>query len=132
MTMAFAWAIAKRAGNAVRFNPDLGPGKHWWSNFCKRHPRLTLRKSDKLDRSRAQRLNPEVVREYFDPLDKVLTDNNLKDAPSRIYNCDETFYPWMPREKVATLKNTKNVYSQSHGTTEHISMLCAASCASWL
>ena len=61
MTMAFAWAIAKRAGNAERFNSDLEPGKHWWSNFCKRHPRLTLRKSDKLDRSRAECLNPEVV-----------------------------------------------------------------------
>ena len=130
MTMAFAWAIAKRAGNAERFNPDLGPGKHWWSNFCKRHPRLTLRKSDKLDRSCAECLNPEVVGESFDLLDKILTDNNLKDAQRQIYNCDETFLPLdATREKVVTLKNTKNVYAQSHGTTEHISMLCAASAA---
>ena len=88
--MALAWAIAKRADNAERFNPDLGPGKHPWSNFYKRHPRLTLHKSDKLDRSRDECLNPEVVREYFD---LVLTDNNLKDALRRIYNCDETFLP---------------------------------------
>ena len=58
MTMAFAWAIAKRAGNAERFNPDLGPGKHWWSNFCKQHPQLILRKSDKLDRSCAELFEP--------------------------------------------------------------------------
>ena len=127
MTMAFAWAIAKRAGNAERFNSDLGPGKHWWSNFCKRHPRLTLQKSDKLDRSCAECLNPKVVEEYFDLLDKVLTDSNLKNAQ---YNCDETFLPLdATREKVITLKNTKNVYAHSHGTTEHISMLCAASAA---
>ena len=126
MTMAFAWAITKRAGNAERFNSDLGPGKHWW-NFCKRHPRLTLQKSDKLDRSCAECLNPKVVEEYFDLLDKVLTDSNLKNAQ---YNCDETFLPLdATREKVITLKNTKNVYAHSHGTTEHISMLCTASAA---
>ena len=130
MTMAFAWAIAKRAGNAERFNPDLGPGKHWWSNFCKRHPRLTLRKSDKLNRTCAECLNPEVVEEYFDLLDKVLTDSNRKNAPRQIYNCDETFLSLdATREKVVTLKNSKNVYAHSHGTTEHISMLCAASAA---
>ena len=38
MTMAFARAISKRSGTANRFNPETGPGKHWWSNFCKRHP----------------------------------------------------------------------------------------------
>ena len=71
-----------------------------------------------------------MVREYFDLLDKILTDNNLKDTPRRIYNCDETFLPLdATREKVVRLKNTKNVYSQSHGTTDHISLLCAASAA---
>jgi len=30
------------------------------------------------------------------------------------------------REKVVTLKNTKNVHTQSHGSTKHISMLCTA------
>ena len=31
MTMAFAWTIAKRAANAERVHPDLGPGKQWQS-----------------------------------------------------------------------------------------------------
>ena len=90
--------------------------------------RFTLRKSDKLDRNHAECSNPEVVEEYFDLLDKVLTDSNLKNVPRQIYNCDETFLPHnATREKVVTLKSTKNVYAKSHGTTEHISMLCIAS-----
>lgn len=81
MVMAFAWAIAKRAGTADRFNPEYGPGKHWWSNFRKRHPELTLRKSDKLDRCRAEAYSPEVVGEYFDLLENVLKENNLINTP---------------------------------------------------
>ena len=68
MVMAFAWAVAIRSGKAHRFNPDLGPGNHWWSNFRQRHPEITLRKVDKLDRSRAECLNPVVVKEYFELL----------------------------------------------------------------
>ncbi len=68
MTKAFAWAIAKRSGTADRFNPEYGPGEHWWQNFRKRHPQLTLRKTDKLERSRAEALSPEIVKEYFELL----------------------------------------------------------------
>ena len=47
---------------------------------------LTLRKSDTLDQSCAKSLNQEVEGKYcnIDLLDKVLTDNNLKDAPRQI------------------------------------------------
>ena len=89
--MAFARAISKRSGTANRFNPETGPGKHWWSNFCKRHPWLTLHRSDKLDHSQVECLNPEVVGEYFELLEKVLAGRGLRNAPRQIYNCDETF-----------------------------------------
>ena len=56
MTKAFAWGIAKRSGNDNRFNPECGPGEHWWVNFQKRHPQLTLRTTDKLERSHAEAL----------------------------------------------------------------------------
>ena len=65
MVMAFAWAIALRCGKGGHFNPELGPGGHWWTGFRKRHPEMTLRKVDRLDRSRAECLDPEVVDEYF-------------------------------------------------------------------
>ena len=61
MVMAFAWAIALRSGKGSHFNPELGPGEHWWTGFRKRHPELTLRKVDRLDRSRAEYSDLEVV-----------------------------------------------------------------------
>ena len=45
MCMAFAWAVAIRAGREQYFS-DTGPTMHWWLNFRKRHPQLTLRKVD--------------------------------------------------------------------------------------
>ena len=130
MVMAFAWAIPIRSGKAHRFNPDLGPGNHWWCNFRQRHPEITLRKVDKLDRSRAECLDPDVAREYFELLRKTLSDNGLMNVPSHIYNCNETFLPLDGnREKAVTSKKAKYTYAQALGTTDHITMLCGASAA---
>ena len=54
---------------------------------------LVLRKADYLERSRAEAFNPEIVKEYFEVLDKTLTQNDLKTHPRQLYNCDETFLP---------------------------------------
>ena len=69
MVKAYAWAIAKHSNTGTRFNPDLGPGDHWWRLFKQRHPELTLRKVDMLHRSRAEALNSHIVKEYSDLLD---------------------------------------------------------------
>ena len=130
MVKAFAWAIAKRSGNDERFNKELGPSEHWWTNFKLRHPRLALRKSDSLERDRAEAFNETIVNEYFELLEKTLEENQLKDKPRQIYNCDETFLPLdYTRERAVTLKGAKAVYKQATGTKEHITVLCCASAA---
>ena len=95
-----AWAIAKRTGSANKFNSEYDPGKCWWSNFWKRHPKLILRKSDKLDRCQVEADNAEVADKYLDLLENVLQENNLVNA---LYNCDKTFALLDTiREKVTT------------------------------
>ena len=130
MVKAYAWAIAKRSGGDKRFNDQLGPREHWWVNFKKRHPEVTLRKVEYLERSHAEALNPDVIREYFQLLNETLNNYKLNGCPRQMYNCDETFIPLnCHREKVVTLKGAKNVYGQSQGTTEHITMLCCVPAA---
>ena len=63
MLMVYAWSLAKKYGKSGRYIEEVGPGDRWWSNFCKRHPRITLRKLDKLDRSRAKNI---VVNNYLE------------------------------------------------------------------
>ena len=90
--------------------------------------KLCLRKMDNLERTRAECLSPEVVSNYFDLLEKTLTENELINKPRQIYNADESFLPLNEtKEKAVTLKNSKCVFSQSLGTTEHITLLCAGS-----
>ena len=52
MARGFAWAVSLRSSAHGRFNEELGPGKHWWSNFRARHPELSLHTADNLKRSR--------------------------------------------------------------------------------
>ena len=129
LTKALAWAIAVRSGKHGRFGQE-GPSENWWTGFRRRHPDLTLRKVDKLERSCAECLNPEVVKQYFKLLGDTLEKHKLTNSPRQIYNCDETFIPLdCSREKVIALKKSKNTYLQAQGTSEHITMLCAASAA---
>ena len=126
LTKAFAWAIAVRSGKADRFGKE-GPSENWWTGFSRHHPELTLRKADKLARSQAESLNLEVVKQYFELLNEVMEKSKLKNSPQQIYNCDETFVSLdCTRKKVVTLKKSKNTYMQVQGTSEHITMLCAA------
>lgn len=47
-----------------------------------------------------------------------------------MFNCDETFLPLnIICEKVVARRNSKHVYAQSRGTSEHITLLCGASAA---
>ena len=130
MARAFAWAVSMRSGTSDRFNEETGPGKHWWGNFRARHPELTLRTADNLERSRASALTKEVVDGYFETVKCTLEENDLVNEPRQLFNCDETFLPLnMSCEKVITRNNTKYVYAQSRGTSEHITLLCGASAA---
>ena len=84
-----------------------GLSEHWWAGFRVRHPELTLRKVDKLERSRAESLNPDVINLYFDLLNDVLEKNKLNNALRQIYNCDETFVLLDgSREKAVVLKKS--------------------------
>ena len=47
---AFAWAIAKKNSRKSRFNETSGPGWKWWRGFRWRHPEISLREPDNLDR----------------------------------------------------------------------------------
>ena len=125
MAMGFAWAVSFRSGTQGRFNLETGPGKHWWRSFRSRHPELTLRTADNLERSRANALTREVVDQYFECLKVTLKQNNLLNVPRQLFNCDETFLPlniaceWL-------LKRMLNMYTRSLGVHLTISQCFVA------
>ncbi|KAH9320446.1 hypothetical protein KI387_015085 [Taxus chinensis] len=73
-----------------RPNPfkDGLPGKSWWYGFRRRHPDLTIRTAEGLDRDRAVMLRPRIVAAFYDNLQKMYAANQY--GPDKIWNCDET------------------------------------------
>jgi hypothetical protein len=49
-------------------------GKHWATRFLNRHPELSARFSQRLDRQRANASDPELVKDYFRKVYSSLSD----------------------------------------------------------
>ena len=64
----------------------MGPLEVWWSGLKKRHPSLTLRKSEKLSTVRSRGVNSTVVGSYFEALHDLVEYFN----PSNVWNTDKT------------------------------------------
>ena len=69
----------------------------WFRRFRERNPTLRLRKGDSMASVRFQCTSSEVVDEYYDLLETVLTEFDLLHKPGQIYNVDETGMSLDPR-----------------------------------
>lgn len=82
-------------GNYLRENCQFAnnmPSDKWLANFmCNHH--LSLHKPSPLERARRNtQSDPFIVYGFFDILDELFLRLNLHNAPSRIYNLDETAF----------------------------------------
>ena len=62
----------------------------WFYDFLKRWPDLKIVKPQKLSLARAKSASKETLDNYFRELGTILTTNNLKDHPEKIFNIDGT------------------------------------------
>ena len=88
----------------------------WWRRFLLRHPQLSLQSGDATGYARMNAMNEKNLKVYFDLLDTVLKENNLKAHPEQIYNMDESGLPLNPRPpKVLAFRGQKKVRYQCSG-----------------
>ena len=64
------------------------PGRSWWVGFRTRHPDLTIRTAEGLDRDRAVMLRSIIVADFYNNLSTLYAANHYE--PTHIWNCDET------------------------------------------
>lgn len=96
----------------------------WWRRFLQRHPNLSLRSGDSTGYVRMNAMNEENLKNYFDLLNDVLEENDLKAHPEQIYNMDETGLPLNPRPpKVIAVRGQKKVRYQCSGSKSQITVL---------
>jgi hypothetical protein len=65
-------------------------GHYWFHGFLRRHPTVSVRKPESLSVGRSMGMNKAVVRNWFDSYESLLTELNISDCPSHIWNTDES------------------------------------------
>ena len=96
----------------------------WWRRFLERHPFLSLRRGDATGHVRMNAMTQENLKSYFDLLEEVLDENDLKNHPERIYNMDETGVPLDPKPpKVIAPKGQRKVRYRCSGSKSQITVL---------
>ena len=127
---AFASAIVRKSNQPSRFHPTNGPSWKWWQGFKKRHPEISLRKPDNLNRGRSRMNNQVVMDKFFKLLKEELESIDILNKPEHIFNADETGIDLNTRSgKVIVCKNSKHAYSKQKAPRAHITSMvfCSAS-----
>ena len=65
--------------------------------FLKRQKDLSLRRGDNSAQIRMNAINYDTINQYFNLLENTLTEHNLLQHPSQIYNLDESEIPLDPK-----------------------------------
>ena len=108
------------------FNKGKGPGRDWWEAFLRRHPKLSLRVGDKLDKARACNDNVNVMQQFMDTLETLYEKHQF--TADIIFNVDETkTEPKWP--KVLARKGTRTVYILTPPPLPHTTIVACISAA---
>ena len=95
-----------------------------------RHPNLALRTADPLSYSRSNAVTPETLDHYFTFLWKTLTEHDLLDRPSMIFNMDESGMPLDHKQlKRIAERGVKKVHGHASGNKAQITTLACANAA---
>ena len=65
----------------------------WFRRFRERQPDVSLRKGDSMALVRFRCTDKETIDGYYDLLETVMEENDLRDKPGQLYNIDETGIP---------------------------------------
>ena len=103
-------------------------GRKWLKGFLKRNPSISLRKAQSMNPGRAAKLNPHIVKDYFDKLKAVMEEYELFDKPHCIFNMDEkgcrlTLHH---QQQVMAQRGAKRVHLVAPEHAENVSLVVCA------
>lgn len=88
--LAYEFAEKNCVGNNLLTNDNRLAGWDWYWSFMKRHPELSLRKTQSISHARAQCMNKPVVNAFFYLYEQEIDALALRTSPQCVYNADET------------------------------------------
>lgn len=101
----------------------LALGPEWYKKFLDRHPDIKVKISVRLEKCRAEALNPTLVNEFYDILHQLVTEYQI--PPENIYNMDEKGIQLGvgAREAVLVDRAQRDAYSIASNDRELITIL---------
>ena len=104
--------------------------------FLRRHPEISMRVPEGLEKERAS-VTIEKVMTWFDDLEEYFRGDEVQNGlevfhdPSRIFNADETGFPLAggKMEKVLAPRGARDVYLQSSSDKSHKTQITVLACA---
>lgn len=113
MSLAFQLAEANNIKHCFN-SAKKAASKHWYNDFMKRHPTLSLRQPEPTSIARAKGFNRKSVYEFYDKLENIVTQYSLK--AYQIFNMDESAITTVQKPgKVISAKGKKQVGALTSG-----------------
>lgn len=114
-------------GNIKTPFKDNRPGQKWYASFLKRHPEVSARSAESVDKSRGK-LTKEYIQSWFRELEIYLESIDATDVlndPTRVFNADESGFSLCPKTgKVLAPKGYKKLYEVKKGSEkENVTVL---------
>ncbi|XP_060575063.1 uncharacterized protein LOC132732603 [Ruditapes philippinarum] len=100
MIRVYVREILRRTGRVSLICMETGPSDKWFRGFLARHPQLSERTPENLDKSRARMSSQNTMDGWFELLKKVLRDKKLENKEGQIFNVDEVGWSGKERKKV--------------------------------
>ena len=130
MIKMYVFEFCKLNKIANPFSVEKGAaGRKWLKAFLNRNPAISIRKAQPINPGRAAKLNPYIVKDYFDKLKDIMEKNNFFDKPQCIFNMDEkgcrlTLHH---QQQVMARKGTKRVHLIAPEHAENVTLVVCAS-----
>jgi len=104
---------------------DNKPGDNWYYCFMKRHPALSFKKPEKLQKLKKDARKPDIIYNFYDKLEEAYIKNKITELDCDfVYNCDESGFLTDPTKLRALGEKGKALNRVSGGSgRESISVL---------
>lgn len=95
------------------FGEDNRPGRKWYEGFMKRHPSISQKHAEYVNRARGS-VTPEKIKGWFDEVKNSLKDDiTILENPQRIFNMDETYFALTPKGDLILGPKGRQIYEES-------------------
>jgi len=89
------------------------PGRRWFEGFMRRHPEVSQKQSEYINRARGQ-ITEGKIRGWFKETEELLEENiDVLQDPTRVFNMDETSFYLYPKGYLILAEKGIHVYNTS-------------------